>query len=264
MAASFSESCFCMISGASRGLGREMAIQFTKEWKKSSAKSHIVLMGRDKTELEETERLVKMEFDEISVSLLLADLGDLETITSSCDKMVETFDSTRYKQVFLIHNAGTLGDISHPIHQQNDPGPLTYMTTLHITSMWLMTAKVISITEDTPSSLFILNISSLLGTMAMAGLGSYSFTRSARNMFMKTLSLEMSGNGNFRGFTYTPGPCDTGMYDVLTRDVCFKTSQEMLKGMTLLQPSESITKLIKIIKDNKYENGSIIDYLDYE
>ena len=252
--------CYCIISGASSGLGREMAVQFAKEWSNASSKSELVLIARNLSGLEETRRLVQEECKDIHVSLIQADLSNLDTISFTCGKALEGFDPSKHKQLLLVHNAGVLGDITRPVSQQQDPRPLTDMMTLHVTSMWLLTAKAIS-TAKGIASVFVLNISSLLSSVPMAGLASYSLTRAARNMFIKTLCLE--NTEKFRAFTYTPGACDTGMYDDITNKVCFEESKKMLEGMQLLKSPDSIQKLIKIIKDDKFENGAVIDYYDY-
>ncbi len=256
----FSESCHCIISGASQGLGREIAVQFAREWNGTGSKSDMVLIARNLTGLEETKRLVLSENKAIHVSLLQADLCNLETLSSTCDKTMEGFDPNKHKHVFLLHNAGILGDITKPIYQQQDPVPLTDMMTLHVTSMWLMTAKAISSAKGI-ASIFVLNISSLLASVPVAGLASYSATRAARNMFMQTLCLE--NTDKFRAFTYSPGACDTGMLDLVKSQICFEESKTSFAGMKILKCADSIIKLMRIIKDDTFENGAVIDYYDY-
>ena len=239
-----------------------MAVQFAREWEKTSKKSRLCLIARDMDKLEETKRLVLSEYSDMDVFLLQADLSSLNTVSSVADRAMQGFDPSVHKHAFLVHNAGTLGDITRPISQQHDPAPLTDMMTLHITSMWLLTAKFIS-TIDKAVPLLVINISSLLASVPVAGLASYSLTRAARNMFIKTLCLENDHSG-FRALTYTPGACDTGMSDTIRRDVCFEKSKKMLDGMQVLSPTQSIEKLIRIVKDNAFENGAVIDYYDYE
>ena len=260
--AMFSNACYCIITGASKGLGREMAVQFAREWNKTSSQSDLVLISRNRSGLEETRGLATIDKTDIIVHPLEADLSNLEGLPSISDKAMEWFDPNKHKHVLLVHNAGSLGDITRPIHEQGDATLLTAMMTLHVTSMWTLTAKVIS-TASSSTPITIINISSLLASIPVAGLGSYSLTRAARNMFIKTLSLEHKDEC-FRALTYTPGMCDTEMADSIKSNVCFAETKTMLDGMPLLQCAESIGKMIKILKDDKFENGAVIDFYDYK
>ena len=259
--AMFSSACYCIITGASKGLGREMAVQFAREWNNTSSQSDLVLISRNKSGLEETKGLATIEKKDINIHPIEADLSNLEGLPSISDKAMQWYDPNKHKHVLLIHNAGSLGDITHPIHKQEDATSLTAMMTLHVTSMWTLTAKVISTANSSPIT--IVNISSLLASVPVAGLGSYSLTRAARNMFIKTLSLEHKDEC-FRALTYTPGMCDTGMADSIINNVCFVETKTMLDGMPLLQCAQSIGKMIKILKDDKFENGAVIDFYDYK
>ena len=253
----FQKASYCIITGASSGLGREIAVQFAREGGKTVGKSSLVLIARNVERLEETKRLIYAEAADVTVSILPADLSNLDTLSNVSSRIMESYNPRDHQQAVLVHCAGALGDITHPISQQQDPKPLTNDLTLHITSMWTLTAKFLSTVTSGPR--FILNISSLLGTLAVGGTGLYGPTRAARDMFIKVLSVE---NPDVRTLTYTPGPCDTSMHRTLVENTCCESTRKMLKETKPLATAVSIAKLTHIIKEDKFDNASIIDYFD--
>ncbi len=93
-------------------------------------------------------------------------------------------------------------------------------------------------------------MTSLLATVYIAGYALYSPSRAARNAYIGVLVDE---NPDVRVLNYSPGPCDTEMYAMIP--------EEIKKGF-MSEPEESINKLVKVISEDQYKNGCVMDYFD--
>ena len=80
---------------------------------------------------------------------------------------------------------------------------------------------------------------------------------------MGVLAVE---NPDIRLLNYGPGPCETGIQREI-REQCFSESvREQFKGYAtdkkILSCQESISKLVVVLKEDKFENGGVVDYFD--
>lgn len=260
MAAFFSKSTYCIVTGASVGLGRELAVQLSRGW--SGTSSIIVLVSRNVTKLEETKELIiKASGGSVNVSIVAADLSDLTALPDISTKVLEGYTPEKYQQGALFHNAGTLGDIVTPTVDQTDPVPISEFLTLTYTSMWVLTTRFLSCIKS--GSRFVLNMSAINSVYPDAGLALYSSMKAARNVFLQALNIEYP---DVRSLSYSPGPVDTDMLRTAASDLWYEPNRKLLaevyRNGTALTTEESIGKLIKIIKEDTFKNASIIDYLD--
>ena len=100
---------------------------------------------------------------------------------------------------------------------------------------------------------YVVNISSILGSVFVPKYGLYSITRAARNAFMGVLGVETP---NVRQFSYSPGPCDTDLLRNIPKE------HRVLGGKEAITTEESIKKLMGLLKKDEFKNGSMIDYFD--
>ncbi|XP_041378963.1 sepiapterin reductase-like, partial [Gigantopelta aegis] len=88
----------------------------------------------------------------------------------------------------------------------------------------------------------------------------YSSIKAARNVFLETLSLEYP---DVRMLNYSPGPCDTEMFHTVRNDATFEPTKAAFADILPLKTEESVGKLVRILKEDKFRNAEVIDYYDY-
>lgn len=216
----------------------------------SDVKSDIVITGRDVEALEGTRKLITSQAPGVTVHIVSGDLGDMKNLPALCSKLLEPADSTRHKQSLLVNNAGTLSDCNTPILSQIDPETIQQHFDCNVTSMIILTTKFLSALPSSPQ--FVVNITSKLASVFKPGFQLCSPSRAARNAFMGVLGAEIP---SVRHLSYSPGACDTDMYRAVPEK--FRTSAKHV-----LKPEVSIRRLVGILKENSFENGSTIDYHD--
>lgn len=97
---------FLLVTGASRGLGATIAIEFSK---KLCEGSHVLLMARDKSKL----NAVKAQIEKSSKAIPECVAMDLVLLDSpSYEHFLSKWSELNFSQVVIVNNAGTLGDVS--------------------------------------------------------------------------------------------------------------------------------------------------------
>ncbi|XP_003392127.2 PREDICTED: sepiapterin reductase-like [Amphimedon queenslandica] len=258
MAAFFKRSTYCIVTGASGGLGRELAIQLSREW--SATGSTIVLVSRNVSKLQETKEMIAKS-SPVNVTIVPADLGDLACLSDISTKILDGYSSEKYNQAAIFHNAGSLGDIVTPTADQTDPAAIAQYLTANYTSMWILTTRFLSCIKTGPR--FIMNMSSLAAKIPFGGGVAYASIKAARNVFLKALAIE---HPDVRMLSYSPGPCDTDMLHAVRNEAGFASTkasfQDLVRNNQVLSVAESISKLMELIKEDKFKNAAIIDYFD--
>ena len=254
MAFKMANATLCVITGTSSGLGREMAIQFAEEWDRCGAKSDVVLLSRDVEGLKRTRELIAAAAPSIGVHEFQVDLSDLQTLPAACSRVWELYREDIHEQVALVHNAGSLGNISQPVSAQADPAEVHSYFAVNLTSMWAMTGSFLSRFKTQPR--LLVNITSLAAKQPFAGLAMYCTGKAAREAFMANVAKE---NPEVRVLNYSPGPCDTKMTDEARAGICFEETRVQFQTMSVLTTKYSISKLLGLLKENAFKNGATVD-----
>lgn len=213
--------------------------------------SDLVITARSKDALEETKQLIKSQAPGIGVHVVAGDMGDVASLPSLCTLLLESIDTSKHKLGLLVNNAGTMNSFDIPFLSWNDPVQIQDYMAINFTSMMVLTTRFLSAFPPSGKR-YIINMSSILATLFFPRFSLYSTGKAARNAFMGILGAEMP---DVRQFSYGPGPCDTDMYRGLPKECA---------GAVPLTPKESMEKLIRLLKEDKFENGSVIDYFDDE
>lgn len=105
-AINLSQKTFLLVSGASRGIGRSIAIECAA---KLAAGSEVVLLARSKSGLEETKSQILSRNSNVSVIVYPIDLTrpSSDDLTAICRSTLEC------ELAVVIHNVGTIGDITN-------------------------------------------------------------------------------------------------------------------------------------------------------
>ena len=167
-----------LITGSSRGIGRETAILFAE------GGAIVVLNGRDEARLADTAGLLRERG--FSVSTAAADVTDAE----QCRAMVERVLGEYGRLDILVNNAGISMRGSFA---ELDPGVIETVTRTNVVGAALPTRYAVdAITRSRGSIVFI---SSLAGVRGFAGVSIYSAAKMALTGLAESLHVELTASG---------------------------------------------------------------------
>lgn len=193
--------CSAVVTGASAGIGRELARQLAPRAKR------MLLVARRRDRLEELREQLLHSNPALSIEIEERDLSDLS-------QTKELAQSLTAKQIdFLINNAG-LGDIG--AFATAEPTRVLAQVQVNVLALTALSRSVL------PAMLAqrrgaILNVSSSAGFMPMAGFAVYAATKAYVTSFSEAIRAETRGCG----ITVTalcPGPVHTEFTRVADRE----------------------------------------------
>ena len=215
----------------------------------------LVLVARSMEGLEATKAAISTAAPEIGVHLIQADLGELESLKSVFTEAANFADSN-----VLIHNAATTNDVTRPAIHQTDPKILQDYFGLNFTSMCVLTGHFLSRFES--GNRVVINISSAIYKVSTPSLSFYAASKSARNTFMSTLAAE---NPDVRIMSCALVKLfDTSMpqnvkEQTFSEDLRKYIEQQYAKNL-VSSCEQIISKLVQILKEDKFENGAVLDF----
>ena len=135
----FSKKLFCIVTGASRGIGRAIAIELSKQFASGSL---IVLTARSPEGLHETQQQIQEVSTAVLVRLVTSDLEDDVTLPETLKEITKDVDPSIYHCALLINNAGTMWDASRYASQLNgaDLDDMQKYWMMNVTSYLLLTS----------------------------------------------------------------------------------------------------------------------------
>jgi short-subunit dehydrogenase len=184
---------WAIITGASGGIGRELALEITRRW------YHPILVGRSSESLDAVALSIQQEF-EIEAITLLADLSD----ESGWRSIKGFIDEHMLEPQVLINNAGVgiYGNLS-----DTESEDLSSMIDINIRATTELT-RIFSRDFAEQWCGYILNIASLAGLAPMPNMAVYG----ASKAYIVSLSLAMREElkeSNVMISVSCPGPVDT-------------------------------------------------------
>jgi sepiapterin reductase len=251
------EKTFCVISGASRGLGRELAIQFSQKFASGSV---LLLLSRTLEGLEKTKTDVLQVAPQIKVVVLVADLSDpnTEQFPAYIQEGLRGFDIQDFQQAIIIHNAGSIvhkyaTELKDVAHLQS------YFNVNLISTIALNTAFLDVFNRDAKIKRLVINISSLLATVPLKQSSLYCTGKAARQMFFSVCAAE---DPSLLVLNYSPGPLDTDMWQQVMTEITDPESKATTGSTVPLQPSFSTAKLITLLDQGTFKSGDNVEVYD--
>lgn len=251
-----------IVTGASRGLGRCIANRFAE---KLSSDCLIVLLARNRENLEETRSQILSHSPEKVVVPQVADLSELDV--QNCEQMLEnaqeqSSQKSAFEQAILVHNAGTLGDVSQLSAALKSASEIRKYFEINLCSTMYITSAFLSVFKGIESR-FIINISSLCARKPFKGFSLYCTGKAARDMFFSVVAEEEGESVTV--LNYAPGPLHTDMLDeVLGAAVPevkekFYDEEGKLRALTC---DFSVSKLITVLESSGFKSGDHVDVFD--
>lgn len=230
-----------LITGASRGIGKAIAIKFAKEGYKIAINSN-----KSKKELEETkEELLSCN---IPVFAMQGDVG----IYDFCKNFVSEVIANLGSVDILINNAG----ISHiGLFSEMTPDEWNNIINTNLTSVYNLSSLVIPDMVRNKSGK-IVNISSVWGNVGASMEVAYSASKGGMNSLTKALAKELAPS-NIQVNAIACGAIDTKMNSFLAAEELTCLIDE-IPASRLGKPEEVAKLAFNLCTGNNYLTGQII------
>ena len=234
---------YALITGATRGIGKQIAITLAKQG------YNIALNYRkENEELENT----KKEIEEIGVQVLAVkgDVANFEDCENFVKQVIERFGQIDV----LVNNAGITKDMLLMRMKKED---FEQVIDTNLVGTFNVTKNVVPYMMKTRSGR-IINISSVVGISGNAGQTNYSASKAGIIGFTKSLAKEIASR-NILVNAVAPGFIETNMTDVLKDDV----KQEIAKNIPLkrMGTAQDVANVVKFLAsdDSSYITGQVIN-----
>jgi len=207
-----------MITGASRGLGRALALGFAKEGAK------LAICARSEEQL----KRVKLEAEQLGAETIAA-AADI-SVPRDVERFVAMTEEAYGHIDVLINNAAILGPSPMPFLLDYPEDDFAEVLRVNVLSPFLVTRRVIPgmLTRNQGS---IINITSEAGNTGYAGWGAYGISKFAVEGLTETWADELSST-NVRINMVDPGEMDTQMHQMAVPDCDYPLAKpEELTGI---------------------------------
>lgn len=232
-----------LITGASRGIGKEIAKEFAE-----NGYDLVLSYVSDKTNVEELEK----EFQDMGCKALLlkADVSKIEEV----EEMVKAAINEFGKIDVLVNNAGITRDNLLMRMKEED---IDQVINTNLKGSMLVTKQIIPYMMKKHSG-SIINISSVVGICGNAGQCNYSASKAGLIGFTKSLAKEVASR-NIRVNAVAPGFIKTDMTDVLKEEV----KEHIYEQIPLKRMGESkeVAKVVYFLasESSSYITGQVIN-----
>ena len=187
-----------LITGASRGLGRALAMAFAREG------AALALCARGASALDEVARAVA----ELGVEVLAVP-ADLRSSRDLARLVAVTLD--RFHRVdILVNNASELGPTPLPYLADYPPAAFDDVLQVNVTAPFRLTQALIGGMLLRNRGV-VINVTSDAAVTGYPGWGAYAVSKAALEGLTRTWSAELAGTG-VRMYAVDPGDMDTDMH----------------------------------------------------
>lgn len=184
-----------LITGASRGIGRAVALRFAAEG------AHVVLIARTVGGLEEVDDAVKAAGGQ--ATLVPCDLTDFEAVDTLGPALLERFD----KLDIFVGNAGALGEMTPLTHYDAKAWHDVFDVNVHANWRLIRTLEPLLRRSDAGRAILV---TSGAAAHPRAFWGAYAVTKAAVEALARVWASELE-NTNVRVNLLNPGATRTGM-----------------------------------------------------
>jgi len=224
-----------VITGASRGIGRAVALSMAAEG------AHVILVARTVGGLEEVDDEIRKVGGK--ATLVPFDLTDLPAI----DRLGATIFERWGKLDILVGNAGSLGTLTPLSHLE--PKDWDKTLAINVTANWRMIRSFEPLLKRSDAGRVIF-VTSGAAQKCKPYWGSYSVTKAALDAMMKTWAAETEKT-QIRVNSVSPGPTRTAMR---------KKAMPGEDPTTLTKPADLVPLFIELAMPDCTRHGEIVEY----
>lgn len=231
------------ITGATRGIGRQIAITLAKE-----GFDIAINYRKENEDLIETKKMV--EDQKVKCFTVQGDVSSFEDSERMVKDIIEEFNHID----ILVNNAGITKDMLLMRMKKED---FESVIGVNLVGTFNITKNVIPYMMKNRSGR-IINVSSVVGISGNAGQTNYSSSKAGIIGFTKSLAKEV-GSRNILVNAVAPGFIETQMTDVLKEEVKEEISKTIpLKRMGTVEDVANVVKFLAS-KDSSYITGQVIN-----
>ena len=231
------------ITGATRGIGRQIAITLAKE-----GFDIAINYRKENEDLIETKKMV--EDQKVKCFTVQGDVSSFEDSERMVKDIIEEFNHID----ILVNNAGITKDMLLMRMKKED---FESVIGVNLVGTFNITKNVIPCMMKNRSGR-IINVSSVVGISGNAGQTNYSASKAGIIGFTKSLAKEV-GSRNILVNAVAPGFIETQMTDVLKEEVKEEISKTIpLKRMGTVEDVANVVKFLAS-KDSSYITGQVIN-----
>lgn len=164
------KKALCLITGASQGIGREIAVQLSAL---VAPNSTFILTARQKDKLDETADVIKRLNSGAEVKTIACDLINAESHLSDFTSALREALKESFEASVIVHNAGSIGDVQRRARDVDDGADLAAYLNSNVVSMALLNSAILGVvSSDAVKLRIVVNITSLL---AVKGFPSFAY-----------------------------------------------------------------------------------------
>lgn len=231
------------ITGATRGIGRQIAITLAKE-----GFDIAINYRKENEDLIETKTMV--EDQKVKCFTVQGDVSSFEDSERMVKDIIEEFNHID----ILVNNAGITKDMLLMRMKKED---FESVIGVNLVGTFNITKNVIPYMMKNRSGR-IINVSSVVGISGNAGQTNYSASKAGIIGFTKSLAKEV-GSRNILVNAVAPGFIETQMTDVLKEEIKEEISKTIpLKRMGTVEDVANVVKFLAS-KDSSYITGQVIN-----
>ena len=231
------------ITGATRGIGRQIAITLAKE-----GFDIAINYRKENEDLIETKKMV--EDQKVKCFTVQGDVSSFEDSERMVNDIIEEFNHID----ILVNNAGITKDMLLMRMKKED---FESVIGVNLVGTFNITKNVIPCMMKNRSGR-IINVSSVVGISGNAGQTNYSASKAGIIGFTKSLAKEV-GSRNILVNAVAPGFIETQMTDFLKDEVKEEISKTIpLKRMGTVEDVANVVKFLAS-KDSSYITGQVIN-----
>lgn len=201
-----SDSKIALVTGGSRGLGRDMALSLAKKG------NDVIITYHSKKEeaLEVVSEIEQQGQVALALQLNVADISSFDSFLEQVAKgLKDTFNTDKFH--YLVNNAGI--GIHAPFAETTEE-QFDSLMNIHLKGAFFLTQKALPLMEDGGS---IINISSGLARFSLPGYAAYAAMKGAMETLTKYQAKELGGRG-IRVNIVAPGAIETDFGGGVVRD----------------------------------------------
>lgn len=190
------EGRVALVTGASRGIGRAIAVDFARKG------AYVALLGRDPAALDETAAACSQAQPGVKTAAIVADVTDDSAVSAAVDDALAAFGRID----FAVANAGQSTDA---LLLRLKPDVLERMLSTNLKSAFFLCGAVAKPMMKQRAGSIVL-VSSIVGITGNPGQSAYAASKAGLLALAKSLAKEL-GSRNIRVNAVAPGLIETAM-----------------------------------------------------